>query len=653
MRSSYLPLLGLLAIGCAPDATTGVLTPAVLSAAGANHLLPTYSPDGSRVAGWQTTGGEFELWIADGDLSNLTMQGLISPGVVPIVWSSDGTRLAVPRPGSTTWSIVTIPAAGGDATPIYSGPGLMYPTSWSADGSKLLILNTQAGGTYTMQVVDIETGTAEPLLSGEQRAHIGYFAPVGQHAVVNVFDSARVTLWAVDSLGAAPRQLTTEGYESPPNIGGGVFWSPDGRELVFESTRTGAPDLWVLDYTTGTTRQLTNDLRADRRPSWSPDGEWILFESERGRQTDLWVVPAKGGDAIRLTDDAAIEAALGWRGPSQHVAYTVVGGSGSIHTVPVAGGAEQQLSPDSVRVDYFEVSPDGSQIAFTSRRTGSALDIWVMPSGGGEARLVASPQTVETRVFWSSDGSTLAFLGLGGGTPDPWTLDVATGALQQVLTWNSVEYDVVWGASSAELLVLSDRDSRFSDVWRVPLDGGEPVRLTTDGRVNGFLGTLDGGTRVLVAMLGGAGGRIGLGEVQPDGTVRTITDAQSVWAVAWNTPAGSDSVAANLDGDDGENVSVMMSLADGGFRPLGPPGSRTNYWSRSGGLIAYSVGGEAGRAIGVADLSAGTLRTISSGAGLDVGAEFLPGDSVVVFRRSRPESRIATLDLAELLARAR
>jgi Tol biopolymer transport system component len=472
---------------------------------------------------------------------------------------------------------------------------------------------------------------------------------VGNHAVVVVIDSARSTLWAVDSLGAPPRQLTSEGFENLPN--GTGFWSPDGSQLVFESTRTGAPDLWVLDFASGETRQLTSDLRADRHPSWSPDGQWILFESERGRQTDLWVVPAAGGDAVRLTNDAAIEVVVGWRGQTHQVAYTIEGGTGSLLSVPVAGGDERALSPDSVTVDYFTLSPDGSQVAFTSRRTGSVLDIWVMPTGGGPARLLVSPQATNPRVFWSPDGTKLAFLGIGGGTPDPWVLDVATGALQQVVTWNSIEYDLIWGRSSDELLVLSDRESRFSDVWRVPLDDTAAVRLTSEGLVNLLQTTLDGGTRILVGVLGGETGRLGLGEVRPDGTIRIINDARSVWGVAWGTPAGSDSVAVVIEGDGGELTSAMMSLADGGSRPLGPPGASVNYWSGNGTMIAFAGEADQGRAVGVVDLRTGMSRTLSLGAGQNGGAEFLPGDSVVVFRRNRPESRIAVLDLADLLSR--
>jgi len=647
MQRSLLPLLAVLAIGCATDTKLALPTPTLLSEAGANHVTPVYSPDGSRVAGWQRSGSGLQLWVADGDLGGLIALPVRTPSAFSIVWSPDGSTLATSQPGATTWSIVTVPAAGGEPTPVYSGTGLMFPIGWSADGSHLLVLETQAGGSYATQLVELATGTARPLLPGERRAHIASFAPVGRHAVVMIYDSARTTLWGLDSIGAVPRQLTTEGYEFPS--GGVSIWSPDGQELVYESTRTGAPDLWVLDFATGASRQLTSDLRADRRANWSPDGEWILFESERGRQTDLWVVPAKGGDAIRLTDDLAIESAVGWRG--RQVAYTVQGGSGSLHAVAATGGEERRLTADSIRVDYFEVSPDGSQIAFASQRSGSVVDIWVMPSGGGEARLVASPQAPRPWVTWSPDGNALAFIGLGGGTPDPWVLEVATGTLRQVLTWPSFEVGVLWGRDATELLVVSDRDSRFSDLWRVPLGGGEPVRLTQEGRVADLFATLDGGTRILASTLGGEGGRLGLVEVMADGTLRSVYSAQSVWSVAWGIPTGSDSIAAQILGDGGAQSSVMVSLTDGGTRPIGPPGTRVSYWSRSGTHVAFSSNTDQGSTIGVLELATAATRTISPGDGQDVGAEFLAGDSVVVFRRSRPENRIAVMDLTALLSR--
>jgi len=53
------------------------------------------------------------------------------------------------------------------------------------------------------------------------------------------------------------------------------------------------------------------------------------------------------------------------------------------------------------------------------------------------------------------------------------------------------------------------------------------------------------------------------------------------------------------------------------------------------------------------EMATGELRFLTPGTGIEAGAEFLPGDSVVVFRRNRPENRLAMLDLAGLLFRAR
>ena len=652
MRHSLLPLLPLMALGCARTGDGAVPTPTLLSPAGANHLLPTYSPDGSRVAGWQGAGDGFQLWLADADLGNLTPLPVRSPGAISLQWAPDGTQLATSRSDATSWSIVVVPAAGGDPRVVYSSTALMFPIDWTADGTAIIVLATDVdGGNFTTLVVDVLTGTARSLVPGEQRAHVASFAPVGRHAVVMTYDSARQVLWALDSIGAPLRQLTTEGFEALTNLLGNN-WSPDGRELVYESTRAGAPDLYVLDFATGTSRQLTSDLRADRTAAWSPDGQWIVFQSERGRQTDLWVVPSAGGEAIRLTDDPAVEQVVGFVGSSRQVAYTIPGGSGTVHLTAVDGGPERQLTPDSVKVDYFTISPDGSQLAFTSIRTGSAMDIWVMPTTGGAGRLVATSLAEIPDVEWSPDGTRLLFIGVAGGTRDPWIVDVATGALRQVLTWESWENQAVWGADGTEVLVMSDRESPFFDVWRVPLDGGEPVRLTSEGRINGLYPLRSGGGRTLVSLLRGEGGRLLLGEVGADGTIRVIESARTIWSVAWDTPAGIDSVAVTVAGDGGVVSSAMMSLTTGETRPLGPPGTRTNIWARSGRYLAYTAGTPQGSAVGIIDPASGVTRLITPGDGVEGGAEFLPGDSVVVFRRSRPESRVAVLDLTDVLSRA-
>jgi TolB protein len=68
-----------------------------------------------------------------------------------------------------------------------------------------------------------------------------------------------------------PKQLTSDGENEDPS------WAPDGRHIVFSSTRSGDKQLWILDTESGRTRQLTHS-RGARLASWSP----ILANPEVG-----------------------------------------------------------------------------------------------------------------------------------------------------------------------------------------------------------------------------------------------------------------------------------------------------------------------------------------------------------------------------------
>lgn len=103
-------------------------------------------------------------------------------------------------------------------------------------------------------------------------------------------DSPIADLWmvALPPDDAGPRRLTDDpSYEDRP-----VF-SPDGTRVAFFSGRTGYPSLFVMDLSTGETRQLTNVglEKRKKRPGHAPEG--FVPAPERGSPT--WT------DAIRWT----------------------------------------------------------------------------------------------------------------------------------------------------------------------------------------------------------------------------------------------------------------------------------------------------------------------------------------------------------------
>lgn len=88
-------------------------------------------------------------------------------------------------------------------------------------------------------------------------------------------NKSSTNLWLAASDGSSPpRQLTTtDKKDSHPR------WSPDGRRILFESTRSGDGQLWVIDLAGGEARQLTTISTEAGSAIWSRDGRQIAFQS--------------------------------------------------------------------------------------------------------------------------------------------------------------------------------------------------------------------------------------------------------------------------------------------------------------------------------------------------------------------------------------
>src|SRR5687767_4987802 len=112
-------------------------------------------------------------------------------------------------------------------------------------------------------------------------------------------------------------------------------WSPDGRRLVFESSRHGNGELYVITADGTGERRLTLSPSnvVNTHASWSPDGSSIVFDSFRDGAFHLYVIRPDGSGRRRLTQGNA------------------------------AGVQEFARHP--------EWSPDGRFIAFDSRRDGN------------------------------------------------------------------------------------------------------------------------------------------------------------------------------------------------------------------------------------------------------------------------------------------
>jgi TolB protein len=108
------------------------------------------------------------------------------------------------------------------------------------------------------------------------------------------------------SLGTAVEQLVADaGIDIDPVV------TPDGKSLLYASSRSGMLELWLRPLVGGATYQITSSVNgsADRKPSMSPDGKTIVFTSDRvGDVRNIWSLDLGTRSLAQLTsypDDAA------------------------------------------------------------------------------------------------------------------------------------------------------------------------------------------------------------------------------------------------------------------------------------------------------------------------------------------------------------
>src|SRR4051794_4960377 len=122
-------------------------------------------------------------------------------------------------------------------------------------------------------------------------------------------------------------------------------------------------------------------------------------------------------------------------------------------------------------------SPDHHEIAFVS-----GGDIWTVPFGGGEARLLVSNPATESRPLYSPDGTQLAFVSNRTGNGDVYVLSLATGNIRRV-TWDDGNDQLDGWSRDGKFLYFSSTShdiAGMSDVYRVQATGGTPMVVAGD-----------------------------------------------------------------------------------------------------------------------------------------------------------------------------
>ncbi|MFN2565163.1 MAG: protein kinase [Gemmatimonadaceae bacterium] len=331
---------------------------------------------------------------------------------------------------------------------------------------------------------------------------------------------------------------------STPDIELDAAISPDGKLVAFAGGPVGEARIYVRHIGGGRTVLLSGGLDGDHRyPRWSPDGSSIVFQAKGG----LYVVPALGG-RLQLVAQGEGSALMtpAWSPDGSRLAYADERG---LWVRALTGGTAVKLRAGNA-LHSPSWSPDGKRLAYVSGNQfyiASSVStfanlapsaVWIIGTDGSDARALTDSAHLQMSPVFTADGRSVLFVSNAGGTRDVYQLDLAssrhasskprriTVGLQPYSISLSADgtqmgYSVllirgnVWTApitgdptttvaaarpvtasnSAIEAVHLShdgkwiayDSDQAGNqDIYKLALDGGEPVQLTTD-RADDFL----------------------------------------------------------------------------------------------------------------------------------------------------------------------
>ena len=345
---------------------------------------PAISPDGRTIV----FGHKGNLWkvSATGGIATALTVGA-SHNLMP-VWSPDGSKIAFASDRNGNLDVFVMPAEGGEATRLTFHSTDEAPTSFTPDGKAVL---------FAGSVLDDAANVQFP-------------------------HGAQPELYRVGLDGGMPAQvLTTPALYAVYDRAGRRLAYSDLRGFETEwrkhDTSAFARNVWLWDVAANRHTRLTDFGSDNRQPVWGPDGTSLFFLSERSGSFNVWKLDLAGPKTpVQVTSHRTHPVRFLSVSSAGDLCYAY---DGELWVRPAATGESRRLEvliatdrrdrgiePVEVtgQISEFEVSPDGSEIAFVARG-----EIFVASTEHGTTRRITNTPEQERSIGFSPDGRSLLY----------------------------------------------------------------------------------------------------------------------------------------------------------------------------------------------------------------------------------------------------
>jgi len=424
---------------------------------GAANVIPfDWSPDAGSILVIRDRNKARELTListADGSVRVLRSIALSPLTLVPRAsFSPDGRFIAFSsvREGSPPHGEVFLMTADGRNEVVVAGhPAEDQLFGWTPDGTSLVFLSDRSG-TWDIWAVHIAGGKqqGEPELLKKDfglgakfglGAEVLGFAPGGSVYYKTATSSGRIYNGAIDlatgKVLGPPAPVTTR-FTGPPYM---LTWSPDGRNLLYLS-RWGSPVdprnnvLTIRSTATGEERLLSRLANAGQ-PSWAPDGRSVIavgWSTDTGNgifridteTSEITKLADRGLGPLLCPDGKTLVFVKGW--PKRPIIT-----KRNLDT----GEEAEVVQVRNALANIYDLSPDGREVVFQVDGAVKTVSL-----NGGEPRELFRGLAQYYRLRWTRDGRYII-------------------------------------AQAATLVTGHPSGTASGEIWRVPAQGGTPLKL--------------------------------------------------------------------------------------------------------------------------------------------------------------------------------
>lgn len=405
-------------------------------------LDPALSPDGTEVAFSRREQGQsvFNLYVqVVGAALPLQLTDTDADDVNP-TWSPDGRLIAFVRLKDGKCSLLLMPVPGGPARKVAPCGNESQPTlAWHPDGSKLAVSDREGRGhPYYLKLFALDTWQAARVTTPAETMYGDTepaFSPDGETLAFTRLTTSKIgEVYTVAADGTGLQQWTNDQASLR-----GVDWAMDGKTLIFASTRRGRLSLW-----------------AGPRPRTTP--QWLGVANA--------YTPSTARQQARMVY-ARLEAAVDiWRFDRDAPA--------TVDTLqPIIVSSQADRSP--------QFSPDGTQIAFISTRSGYP-ELWITDADGNRPTQVTQYEgAIPNAPYWSPDGQNLVFEVQLAGATNLYRVAAQGGQARRLTDHAAQDATPRWSRTGDAIYFGSDRTGDWQ-LWRIDADGQNPTALGQAGR---------------------------------------------------------------------------------------------------------------------------------------------------------------------------